>query len=211
MTDPNAGWASNVIGRIGILSGRLEPNEDSAMMRTTPNYALVKSAVHRCALALRGSRISHAKAGRRLFMAAGPSVILLGAGRLSPAHAQSTDPILQPANPGDAAFIERAFDMRRKAIDLGDQPYGAILVRGAAIIGQSWSRVILDSDPTGHAEMSAIRDAARRSGDRNLSGAVMYSSSRPCAMCEAAANWVGIARMVHGRQATDAGSPGSCR
>lgn len=118
--------------------------------------------------------------------------------------------ITQPQNGSAQAFIERSFEMRQLAIDRGDQPYGAVVVKNDQIIGQSWSRVILDSDATGHAEMSAIRDAGQRVGRESLSGAILYSSSHPCAMCEAAASWVGIANMIHGRAATDAGPPQSC-
>lgn len=119
--------------------------------------------------------------------------------------------ILQPATPDKMAFVQRAFDMRQKAIDYGDQAYGAVLVRDKIIVGQSWSRVVLDNDPTGHAEMSAIRDTAQRLKSRELSGAVMYSSSRPCPMCEAAAYWAGVTLLVYGRGATSAGSPKLCR
>lgn len=118
--------------------------------------------------------------------------------------------ILQPQTPTTMAFIERAFEMRRRAIEYGDQPYGAIIVINDVIVGQSWSRVILDQDPTAHAEISAIRDTARRLGSRNLSGAIMYSSSAPCPMCEAAAYWAGIERLIHGRKANDAGAPQLC-
>ena len=100
--------------------------------------------------------------------------------------------------------------MRQHAIDLGDQGYGAVVVRENVIIGQSWSRVILDQDPTGHAEMAAIRDAARRLDDRDLSGAVLYSSSRPCPMCEAAAFWAGVRRMFYSLEIKNAGSPKLC-
>lgn len=120
------------------------------------------------------------------------------------------EPILQPANPGDDTFMDRAFEMRQSAIDYGDQAYGAVIVRDNVIIGQSWSRVILDRDPTAHAEMAAIRDAARRISSRELAGAVMYSSSRPCPMCEAAAFWAGIGQMVYGRETRRTGSPKLC-
>ncbi len=115
--------------------------------------------------------------------------------------------IVQPATQGEMAFIQRAFEMRRKAIDAGDQAYGAVIVRDKTIVGQSWSRVVLDNDPTGHAEMSAIRDAARRLNSRDLTGTVMFSSSRPCPMCEAAAYWAGVVRLVYGRGATNGGAP----
>lgn len=121
------------------------------------------------------------------------------------------EPVLQPVEASASAFMERAFEMRRRAVDLGDQAYGAVLVKDGVIIGQSWSRVVIDEDPTGHAEMAAIRDTARRLGSRDLSGAVMYSSSRPCPMCEAAAYWAGIGQLVHGRNGDSTGAPKLCR
>lgn len=118
--------------------------------------------------------------------------------------------IAQPATTDAAAFIKRAFEMRRLAVENGDQAYGAVIVRDNVIVGQSWSRVVLDQDPTGHAEISAIRDAARRLNSRSLKGAIMYSSSRPCPMCEAAAYWADIDGLVHGRNAANAGAPRLC-
>ncbi len=119
--------------------------------------------------------------------------------------------IIQPGSPTESAFIERAFEMRRLAVAKGDQAYGAIIVRNGIIVGQSWSRVVLDHDPTGHAEIAAIRDAARRLKNRNLSGAIMYSSSRPCPMCEAAAYWANVGSMIFGHNASRAGEPKLCR
>ena len=119
--------------------------------------------------------------------------------------------IVQPAAPDKMAFIERAFEMRRLAVENGDQAYGAVIVRDNVIVGQSWSRVVLDQDPTGHAEISAIRDAARRLKSRSLKGAILYSSSRPCPMCEAAAYWADIDGMIYGRNADNAGAPRLCR
>ncbi len=127
------------------------------------------------------------------------------------ATASSGEEIVQPAAPDDATFIERAFEMRQIATERGDQPYGAVVVREGRIIGQSWSRVIIDNDPTAHAEMAAIRDAARRQGDRNLAGSILYSSSRPCPMCEAGAYWARVESMIHGREWSDAGRPSLCR
>lgn len=146
---------------------------------------------------------------RRAIMVSGLALMLPVTHTSSATEAaqNKSEVIVQPAVPDEKAFLQRAFDMRRKAIDYGDQAYGAVIVRDRIIIGESWSRVVLDNDPTGHAEMSAIRDAARRLGSRELSGAVIYSSSRPCPMCEAAAFWAGITQMVHGRGATNAGSP----
>jgi tRNA(Arg) A34 adenosine deaminase TadA len=116
----------------------------------------------------------------------------------------------QPAEDNDQSFIERAFAMRQAAIDSGDQAYGAVIVRDGRIVGQSPSRVLLLNDPTAHAEMEAIRDAARRIGSRILRGCTLYSSSPACPMCEAAAYWAGIERQVSGKQGYDGGRPELC-
>lgn len=105
-------------------------------------------------------------------------------------------------------FMARAMAARDAAVASGDQPYGAVVVRGSEIIATSPSRVVVDDDPTGHAEMSALRAAARALGQADLSGCVLYSTSHPCPMCETAAHWAGIERMVHGEALTDAGPPG---
>lgn len=153
--------------------------------------------------------LSFSPVRRQFLTTTGLAALTLAPANSARAHSceMPPEPIRQPADPGVATFIERAFDMRRSAVDRGDQAYGAVVVRDGTIIGQSWSRVVIDGDPTGHAEMAAIRDAARRTGNRDLGGAVLYSSSRPCPMCEAAAYWAGIGRMVHGSAATDAGPP----
>ena len=125
-------------------------------------------------------------------------------------RAAGDETLRQPRQATDKAFIERAFALRREALEGGDQGYGALVVRGGHIVGQAPSRVIVNRDPTAHAEMEAIRDAARRLGRRDLGGAVMYSSSPPCPMCEAAAYWAGIGRLVYGSEARDGGRPRLC-
>ncbi len=106
-----------------------------------------------------------------------------------------------------AQAMARARELREQAQLKGDQPYGAVVLRGDAIVGEGPSRVVVNGDPTAHAEMEAIRDAARRLGTRDLSGCVLVSTSRPCRMCEAAAGWARIERLVHGDALTDAGRP----
>ena len=130
---------------------------------------------------------------------------LLASGRA--ANAETTRPIEQPAVPGPAAFMARAVAMRDAAARAGDQPYGAAIVKDGRIVGQAPSRVVTARDPTAHAEMEAIRDAARRLGTRDLAGCEIYASTRPCPMCEGAAYWAGIARIRHGASAEDAGAP----
>jgi len=103
--------------------------------------------------------------------------------------------------------MQRAQALREEAVRSGDEPYGAVVLRDAQIVGAAPSRVVIAGDPTAHAEMEAIRDAARRLRNRDLSGCVLVSTSRPCRMCEAAAGWARIDRMVHGDALTDAGPP----
>jgi tRNA(Arg) A34 adenosine deaminase TadA len=104
-------------------------------------------------------------------------------------------------------FMARAFEMRRMAVERGDQAFGAVIVRDGQVLGEGVSAVVTTPDPTAHGEMQAIRDAARRLGTPNLVGCELYTTFRPCPMCETAAHWAGIARIYHGEAITDAGPP----
>lgn len=103
--------------------------------------------------------------------------------------------------------MAEAVRMRVLAESWGDQSYGAVVVAGDRVIGLGPSRVVKDRDGDAHAERVAIRDALQRHGAAALEGAVMYSTSRPCAACERAAARAGIARMIHGEGLHDAGTP----
>lgn len=111
------------------------------------------------------------------------------------------------AETAEQQFIAMAFEMQRSATAAGDQPYGAVVVKGGEIVAAAPSRVVTRSDPTAHAEMEALRDAAQQLSSRDLSGCLLYSSSRPCPMCEAAAYWAGIERFYHGQTIADGGVP----
>lgn len=117
-----------------------------------------------------------------------------------PGPALATDAPLREA-------MRRAEALRDEALRAGDQPFGAVVLRGVVIVGAAPSRVVMTTDPTAHAEMEAIRDTARRLRTRDLSGCVLVSTSRACRMCEATAAWAGISRMVYGEALTDAGAP----
>lgn len=97
--------------------------------------------------------------------------------------------------------------MKRLAESWGDQPYGAVVVLAGELAGEGPSRVVKNRDPRAHAEYEAIRDAQRRLGRTQLSGAVLYSTSRPCGLCEAVAAEVGVSRMFFGPSLVDAGPP----
>ncbi len=108
-------------------------------------------------------------------------------------------------------WYEAAAEMRRLAESWGDQSYGAVLVVGGAIVGEGPSRVVKDHNPDAHAERVAILDAQRRLDRKNLAGSVLYSTSRPCSLCEAAAFRAGVSRMYFGPQLQDAGQPSKRR
>ena len=105
-------------------------------------------------------------------------------------------------------WMARAEDMKQTAVNAGDQPYGAVVVKGGRIVGAGPSRVVTHRDPTAHAEMEAIRDASRRLGTGDLSGCILYGTSRPCRMCETAAYWAKISRFVYGSGMVEGGAPG---
>lgn len=111
----------------------------------------------------------------------------------------------------DSRWYEAAVEMRRLALSWGDQPFGAVLVLNGVLVGEGPSRVIKTGDPEAHAEREAIRDAQHKLGRQFLAGTVLYSTSRPCSLCEAAAAQAGVARMYFGSSLTDAGVPGKPR
>jgi tRNA(adenine34) deaminase len=104
-------------------------------------------------------------------------------------------------------WYEAAESMKRIAESWGDQSYGAVLVLDGAIVGEGPSRVVKLGDSNAHAEREAIKEAQRRLSRKMLAGAVLYSTSRPCHLCEAAAAEAGVARMYYGSDLRDAGSP----
>ena len=111
------------------------------------------------------------------------------------------------AERGHALFVSVAFALKERAVENGDQPYGAVVVLNGDVIGYGPSRVVTNKDPTAHAEREAIRDAQVKLNRKSLSNCVMYSTSRPCPECEKAAHAARISRMFYGPDATDAGPP----
>lgn len=107
-------------------------------------------------------------------------------------------------------------DLLRVAIDLAgarskdgrNGPFGAVLVLEGEVVGQGWNRVVEDRDPTAHAEVVAIREAARRLGTHDLSGATLYASCEPCPMCLSAIYWARIRRVVFAASGEDAAAAG---
>ena len=111
----------------------------------------------------------------------------------------------------DARWYERAARMRTLAVTSGDQPYGAAIVLDGRLLAEAPSRVVGTANSDAHAEREAVREAQRVLGRSDLSGSVLYSTSRPCAVCESAAAEARVARMYFGESMSDAGPPRSAR
>lgn len=107
----------------------------------------------------------------------------------------------------DRRWFDAAVHMRRLAESRGDQSYGAVLVLDGRLVGEGPSRVLELADSTAHAEREAIRDAQRRLKRADLTGSILYSTSRPCRACETAAAAAGVRRMYFGEALDDAGAP----
>jgi tRNA(adenine34) deaminase len=83
-------------------------------------------------------------------------------------------------------FMQEALRLARMAYDAGEVPVGAVVVKDGQIVGRGFNSTEADKDPTSHAEMKAIREAARTLGGWRLSGCSMYVTLEPCSMCAGA-------------------------
>jgi len=109
----------------------------------------------------------------------------------------------------DDAFMRRALELARQGQAEGEVPVGALVVLDDEIIGEGWNRPITAADPTAHAEIQALRAAARAMGNYRLAGARLYVTLEPCAMCVGAMFHARIARVVFGARDPKTGSAGS--
>src|SRR5262245_13755395 len=109
----------------------------------------------------------------------------------------------------DAGWMQQALEQARLAADAGEVPVGAIVVKDGEVIGRGHNRNLLDDDPTAHAEIVALRQAAARLGNHRLSGCVMFATIEPCAMCAGAIIHARLARLVYGASDPKAGAAGS--
>ena len=98
----------------------------------------------------------------------------------------------------DEAFMAEALAYARAAALLGEVPVGAVVVRDGAIIATGHNRRELDADPTAHAELLAMREAARVLGDWRLEGCTVYVTLEPCPMCAGAMVLARVDRCVYG-------------
>jgi tRNA(adenine34) deaminase len=110
----------------------------------------------------------------------------------------------------DLAFMAEALAEAREAAERGEVPIGAVLVLDDKIIARAGNRTITHCDPTAHAEILALRDAALRLGNYRLLGATLYVTIEPCAMCAGAMLQARIARLVYGADEAKGGAVHSC-
>ena len=98
----------------------------------------------------------------------------------------------------DRSFMEMALDEARAAQAAGEVPVGCVIVRDGEVIAKAGNRTLADRDPTAHAEVLAIREAAAKLGSERLTGCDLYVSLEPCAMCASAMSLARIRRLYYG-------------
>ena len=111
----------------------------------------------------------------------------------------------------DARWMTRALELAGQAAALGEVPVGAVVVLDGREVGAGFNAPITGCDPTAHAEIRALRDAAARIGNYRLSGATLYVTLEPCTMCVGAIVHSRISRLVYGASEPKAGAIESAR
>jgi tRNA(adenine34) deaminase len=109
----------------------------------------------------------------------------------------------------DSDFMQAALDEARLAGAEGEVPIGAVVVREGEIVAWGQNRVLRDVDPSAHAEMVALRAAAKAVGNYRLSGCTLYVTLEPCAMCAGALIHARLDRLVYAAADPKAGACGS--
>lgn len=114
-----------------------------------------------------------------------------------------------PGLPADARWMGEAIELARLAAARGEVPVGAVVVRDGAIVGRGGNAPIAGHDPTAHAEIAALRDAAQTLRNYRLPGCELFVTLEPCAMCSGAIFHARIARVVYGAHDPKSGVCGS--
>ena len=109
----------------------------------------------------------------------------------------------------DRAFMRAAFDEAQAAGESGEVPVGAVVTFNGKVIGSGHNRTISDCDPSGHAEIVALRAAAATQNNHRLTGATLYVTLEPCTMCVGAIAEARVSRVVFGAYDPKSGAAGS--
>jgi tRNA(adenine34) deaminase len=110
----------------------------------------------------------------------------------------------------DLKYMRMALDEARLAAERGEVPIGAVVSIDGIMIARAGNRTIGDCDPTAHAEMVALREAARKIGNHRVVGASVYVTVEPCAMCAGALVQSRAARLIYGAEEPKGGAVRSC-
>lgn len=118
---------------------------------------------------------------------------------------------MNQTNPGrsgvdDELWMEEAMRAAQRALDAGEVPVGAVVVRDGGIVGCGWNRNIGEFDPTAHAEIMALREAGAALGNHRLGDCDLFVTIEPCAMCAGAMVHARIRRLVYGADDAKAGA-----
>lgn len=106
----------------------------------------------------------------------------------------------------DELWMEEALRCAQRALDIGEVPVGAVVVRAGEIVGRGWNRNIAEFDPTAHAEIMALREAGNALGNHRLGDCELFVTIEPCAMCAGAMVHARIRRLVYGADDAKAGA-----
>jgi tRNA(adenine34) deaminase len=106
----------------------------------------------------------------------------------------------------DELWMQEALRAAQRALDAGEVPVGAVVVRAGKIVGRGFNRNIADSDPAAHAEIFALREAGASIGNHRLSDCELYATIEPCAMCAGAMVHARIRRLIYGADDPKAGA-----
>jgi tRNA(adenine34) deaminase len=112
--------------------------------------------------------------------------------------------------PDDLEYMQLALDEAYTSALADEVPIGAVLVYKDAVLARSGNRTMRDNDPTAHAEILVLREAARVLGNHRLSGTVLYVTLEPCAMCAGAIVQARVSRLVYGADDPKGGAFRSC-
>jgi len=105
--------------------------------------------------------------------------------------------------------MREALALAQRAAEAGEVPIGAVVVKGGAVVGRGYNRPVSSNDPTAHAEVLALRDAAERVGNYRLGECELYVTLEPCAMCAGAILNARLSRVVYGAADPKSGACGS--
>ena len=108
----------------------------------------------------------------------------------------------------DELFMREALSLAKRAAEAGEVPVGAVVVKDVAVVGRGHNRPVAGRDPTAHAEIMALRDAAECIGNYRLAGCILYVTLEPCAMCAGAIMNARISRVVYGAADSKSGACG---